>query len=69
MNSSITNEHIDPIVWLLLIRLHLRGNETMELYRVTQPNFDHLLNLATYIHFMPSTIDHCYKMYGGGRIS
>ena len=34
--------------------------------RVTQPNFSHLLDSTTSIHFIPSKFDHWYKMYEGG---
>ena len=34
---------------------------------VTQPNFDHLVDSTTSIHFIPSKRDHWCKMYGGGR--
>ena len=44
------------------------SNTSMTCYRLTQPNFDHLLDLTTSIHFLPSKFDHRYKMYGGGRI-
>ena len=44
-------------------------NLVMELNgcRVTQPNFDHLLDLTTSTHFIPSEFDPWYKMYAGDQ--
>ena len=36
--------------------------------RVTQPNFDHLLDSTTSIHFIPMVEFRWYKMYRGGQI-
>ena len=36
--------------------------------RVTRPNFNHLLDSTSFIHFIQSKFYHCYKIYGGGRM-
>ena len=61
---TLTNADIRPNQFLLLII----ECDLVSLYRITQPNFDYIVDLTTSMYFISSKLNHWYKMYGGGRI-